>query len=399
VISRLGVAGRAALAPAVLALAGAALIAACGTQPAPVTVSGPPPLPASLSTSLVTGQGTWAVAVMGGTAADDNDYWQLFVRPTGAGRWSLATPPGVADNGGLVAAGGGAALTVGFRPSQNLVFSPLATSTDAGRNWTPGLLDADLANTPDAIAVSPSGRILALLQDGTIETAPTAQAAAVGQWAPLTTLKALEASAAGRGCGLVGVTAVSFGPNETPVAAGSCTRPGAVGVFSDAGGGWRLAGPRLTGPAGRAPVRVLGLAAAPGGMTALLAAGSSLLAAWQDEARWTVSAPVIAAGVRARGFGPGGSAWLLAGGRAETIEGPGKAWQELPPGPAGTEVLVPPGTVTSGPAGDKALAPGADGSYQALAVAQTRLTVWRLTSGTWAKAQQITVPIQYGSSG
>ena len=89
------------------------------------------------------------------------------MRPAGASRWSLVTPPGVADNGGLVAAGAGASLVVGFRPSQNLVFSPLATSTDAGRNWTPGLLDAGLADTPGAIAVGPSGRTLALLQDGT----------------------------------------------------------------------------------------------------------------------------------------------------------------------------------------------------------------------------------------
>lgn len=389
-ISRLGVAGRAGLAPAVpapavpalavLALAGAALIAACGTQPATVTVSGPPPLSASLSTSLVTGQGTWAVAVMGGAAADDNDYWQLFVRPAGASRWSLATPPGVADNGGLVAAGGGAALTVGFRPSQNLAFSPLATSTDAGRNWTPGLLDADLAATPDAIAVSPSGRILALLQDGTIETAPTAQAAAGGQWAPLTTLRALEASAAGRGCGLAGVTAVSFGPDETPVAAGSCTRPGAVGIFSDTGGGWGLAGPRLTGPAGQRPVRVLGLAA--GGGVALLGAGDSMLAAWRDGARWTVSAPVAAGSVRALGFGGGGSAWLLlGGGRAESIGGAGSSWQPLPPVPAGTQVLVP------------------AGGYEALAADRARLTVWRLAGRSWTRSQQISVPIQYDSSG
>ena len=288
----------------------------------------------------------------------------------------------MADNGGLVAAGGGAALTVGFRPSQNLVFSPLATSTDAGRNWTPGLLDAALANTPDAIAVSPSGRILALLQDGTIETAPTAQAAAGGQWAPLTTLKALEASAAGRGCGLVGVTAVSFGPNETPVAAGSCTRPGAVGVFSDAGGGWRLTGPRLTGPAGRGPVRVLGLAA--GGGVALLGAGDSVLAAWRDGARWTVSAPVATGSVRALGFGGGGSAWLLlGGGRAESIGGAGSSWQPLPPVPAGTQVL----------------GPGTGGGYEALAADRARLTVWRLAGRSWTRSQQIGVPIQYGSSG
>ena len=386
-MSRLGRTSRpvlapALLAPALLALAGAVLIAACGTQQATVRASGPSPLTAPLSTSLVTGQGTWAVAVMGGAAAGDNGFWQLFVRPAGASRWSLATPPGVADNGGLVAAGGGSALTVGLRPSQNLVFSPLATSTDAGRNWTPGLLDAALADTPDSIAVSPSGRILALLQDGTIEAAATARAAAGGQWAPVTTLYALKASAAGRECGLVGVTAVSFGPNENPVAAGSCSRPGTVGVFSDTGGTWRAAGPGLTGPAARVPVRVLSLAA--GGSMALLAAGNSVLAAWRDGARWTVSAPVAAGSVRALGFGGSGSAWLLlGGGRAEGTGGAGSSWHPLPSVPAGTQVLVP----------------DTGGGYEALAADRARLTVWRLAGPSWVRSQQIMVPIQYGSSG
>jgi hypothetical protein len=377
----------AGLACAVLACSG--LIAGCGSQPARVTGTGPPPLTAPLSTSLVTAQGTWAVAVMGGPDADDK-FWQLFFRPATSGRWSLVTPPGVADNGGLVAAAGGAYLVTGFRPSQNLAFSPLATSTDTGRNWTPGLLDAGLADTPGAIAVGPAGRTLALLQDGTIETVPTAGSAAAGRWAPLITLKALAASAPGRSCGLEGVTALSFGPDQNPMAAGSCARPGAAGVFTDAGGTWRSAG--LTLPTG-GRVLVLGLTALAGGNAALLATGNSLRTAWWDGTRWTVSAPVTADGVRALGFGPGGSAWLLQpGGRAETIAGAaGNTWRALPLVPAGTEVLAPAGTGT--------LAPGTGGSYDALAVAGSRLTVWRLTRGAWAKVEQITVPVQYGSSG
>jgi hypothetical protein len=144
-------------------------------------------------------------------------------------------------------------------------------------------------------------------------------------------------------------------------------------------------------------VRVLGLTALPGGNAALLAishpGGNSLLAAWWDGTRWTVSAPVTADGVRALGFGPGGSAWLLLdSGRAETIAGAaGSTWRALPPVPAGTKVLAPPGTGT--------LAPGTGRSYDALAVSGSRLTVWRLARGAWGKVQQITVPVQYGSSG
>ena len=72
--------------------------------------------------------------------------------------------------------------------------------------------------------------------------APTAASAAAGQWAPLVTLKALAASAPGRECGLRGVTAVSFSPDENPIAAEGCTRPGVARVFTGAGGTWRPAG-------------------------------------------------------------------------------------------------------------------------------------------------------------
>ena len=378
-----------------LALMGAmlALLAAgCGSQAAPVTSPALRVQTAPLSTSLVTPQGTWAVTVMGGSAADENNFWQLFVRPAGATRWSLVTPAGVADNGGLVAAAGdeqGASLVVGFRPSQSLAFSPLATSSDTGQHWTPGLLDADLADVPDAMAVAPTGQTLALLHDGGIEVAASAAASAAGQWSRLTTLSALAASAPGRGCGLVAVNAVTFGPNNVPMTAGSCVRRGVAGVFADRGGAWQAAGPVLPAGFGGDQVQVLGLSR----NAALLVAGTSLLAAWSDGGRWTVSAPVAAIGdepgneqgVSASGFGPGGSVWvLLGGGRAETIGGPGGSWQALPTLPTGTATLAP-GSGSS--------------SYDALAVAGSRLTVWRLAAGAWARVQVINVPITYGSSG
>jgi hypothetical protein len=378
------------------ALACAALIplaAGCGSQTAPASTPSLQVQTAPLSTSLVTPQGTWAVTVMGGSAASENNFWQLFVRPAGTSRWSLVTPEGVADNGGLVAAGGagGASLLVGFRPSQGLTFSPLATSSDTGKNWAPGLLDAALANVPDAMAVAPSGQILALLGDGGIETAATAGAAAAGHWSPLTSLSALAATATGRGCGLVALTAVTFGPNNVPMAAGSCARRGVAGVFADTGGTWQAAGPALPGGFGGDQVQVLGLTATAGGDAALLLAGSDLLAAWSDAGRWTVSgplAPVAAAGdeygVSASGFGPDGSVWvLLGGGRGETVSGPGSAWRALPTLPAGVATLAP------GPSA---------GEYDALAVSGARLTVWRLAGTAWAKVQVINVPIEYGSS-
>ena len=237
------------------------------------------------------------------------------------------------------------------------------------------------------MAVAPSGRTLALLRDGSIEAAATSGAAAAGQWSPLTSLSALAATAPGRGCGLVAVNAVTFGPDNVPMAAGSCVRRGVAGVFADTGGAWQAAGPVLPAGFGGDQVQVLGLAATAGGNAALLLAGTGLLAAWSAGGRWTVSGPVAAAGegVRASGFGPGGSVWvLLGGGRAETISGPGSAWRALPALPTGTATLAP--------------GPGS-GGYDALAVSGSRLTVWRLAGTAWAKVQVINVPISYGSSG
>jgi hypothetical protein len=381
--------------PALVCAGLTSVAAGCGSQAAPATTPTLQLQTAPLSTSLVTPQGTWAVTVMGGSAAAENNFWQLFVRPAGGSRWSLVTPEGVADNGGLVAAGGagGTSLLVGFRPSQGLTFSPLATSSDTGKNWAPGLLDAALANVPDAMAVAPSGQTLALLHDGGIETTATAGAAAAGHWSPLTSLSALAATTPGRRCGLVALNAVTFGPDNVPMAAGSCERRGVAGVFADTSGTWQAAGPVLPGGFGGDQVQVLGLAAATGGNAALLLAGSDLLAAWSDAGRWTVSAPVAAAagdepgdeqGVSASGFGPGGSVWvLLGGGRAETLSGPGAAWRTLPILPAGVATLAP------GPSA---------GGYDALAVSGARLTVWRLAGTAWAKVQVIDVPITYGSS-
>jgi hypothetical protein len=363
-----------------------ALAAGCGTQAAPPATPTPPVQAAPLATSLVTAQGTWAVTVMGGTAATDNDFWQLFLRPAGGTRWSLVTPEGVADNGGLVATAGagGTSLLAGFRPSQGLAFSPLAASSNAGQTWAPGLLDAALADVPDALAVAPSGQTLALLSDGSLSVAASAAAATAGRWSGLATRATLAATGPGRQCGLAAVNAVTFGPGNAPMAAGSCVRRGVAGVFADVGGRWQAAGPVLPGGFGADQVQVLGLAAdGGGGNVALLRAGADLLAAWSRDGSWTVSAPAAAGAVTASGFGPAGSMWVLAGGRAETIGGPGQAWRALPAVPAGTSTL--------------AAGPGT--SYDALAGSGSTLTVWRLGAGGWSQVQVIKVPITYGSSG
>jgi hypothetical protein len=362
----------------------AVLVAAAGCGSQAATVAGPVTRVSSVSlaSSLVTAQGTWAIAEMGGSASEEDNFWQVFVRPAGAGNWSLATPPGVASNGGLVAAAGPASgarptsLVIGFRPSQSLVFSPLATTTNVGKDWSPSILNGTLANVPDALGIGPSGQGLALLANGSIETSEDASG---GTWTRLTTVAAIAASAPGRSCGLTGVAATSFGSNGAKFVAGSCARRGVAGVFTDTNGTWQADGPVLPAGYADAPVRVVRLS----GSTALLTAGTSLFAAWCDGGHWTVSAPVADAGQPlASGFGTGGSAWaLLGGGRAETISGPGGAWQALPKMPAGTAVLAPGST------------------FEALAVSGATATIWRLSAGAWTRVQVIKVPIQSGSSG
>jgi hypothetical protein len=379
-----------------LLLAGAVLGTGCGSAARQAGAPAIPAPPPSLSTSLVTATGTWAVAVMGGPAAEHNNFWQLFVRPATTSRWRLATPPGVASNGGLVLASPGTGPVVaGFRPSQDLSFSPLATTHDNGTAWTPGLLDAALADVPDALAAAPgSGRLLALLDGGQVQLSGPGGAG----WASLATRQTLTASPAGGRCGLGSLTAAAFSPSGVPLLAGSCTRPGLAGIFAYADGTWHLAGPALPASYARERVTALRLTTTAGTTTAgtttaLLAAGSGttarLLAAWSTDggAHWALSPPLPLRGARltSASCGPRGVAVVLTGNHARAIAGPAGSWSQLP--------ALPPGTVT--------LAPGPAGGWDALAVHSTKLSVWQLPRGgaAWAAAQTINVPIAFGSSG
>ena len=249
-----------------LLVAGTVLSAGCGSASRQAAAPGGPARPPSLATSLVTTTGTWAVTVMGGSAAEHNNFWQLFVRPAATGKWRLATPPGVASNGGLVLASPGAGSVVaGFRPSQDLSYSPLATTHDNGTAWTPGLLDAALANVPAAPAAAPGGgHLLALLASGQAELSGPGGTG----WTKLATRQTLAASPAGRSCGLGSLTAAAFSPSGVPLLAASCTHPGTTGIFGYASGTWRLAGPTLPGTYAHQDVSVLRLTTTAGTTTA-----------------------------------------------------------------------------------------------------------------------------------
>jgi len=374
-----------------LLLAAALLAAGCASAVTRASTPASAAEPPSLSTSLVTSTGTWAVAVMGGSAAQHNNFWQLFVRPTATSTWRLVTPPGVASNGGLVMASLGAgSVMAAFRPSQDLSYSPLATTHNNGGAWTPGLLDAGLADVPDALAATVGGgHLLALLADGRAELSGPGGTA----WTRLASYRALAASAAGRRCGLGHLTAAAFSPAGVPLLAADCTRPGTAGVFAYAGGTWHLAGPTLPSPYVHQIVTVLRLTTAGGTTTALLAAGTGsaarLLAAWSTDggAHWALSPslPLHGAKLTSASPGPGGTMAVVRNGSYAATVAAGGPWRPLP--------KLPPGTAT--------LAPGPAGGWDALAVHGAKLAIWRLApgGGSWAAAQTINVPVQFGSSG
>jgi len=378
------------------ALAAMALVG-CGSTRAGGTGQLARPVTLSLATSAGYPDGTWAALVMGGSAAEHNNFWQVFVRPAGKqAAWRLATPLGVASNGGIaVTATGGPSLVASLLPSQDLRFSPLARSTDNGAKWAAdGLLDAPLASTPSALAAAPDGGLIALTRDGVAEVAGHAG----GSWTHLATERSVARSAAARSCGLTGLTAAGYSASGTVLLAGSCSRGSHAGIFArESGGSWVAAGPALPAAMSGRTVDVLQLARSGDTETALLQVGTgrtaSLLGAWSTSSgsSWQLSAPYRLAGAQPRSATVAGRALgvLLSDGPV-TVTGPGAAWRRLPALPAGTAGLA---------AGAVTLAPGPAGGFQLLTTRLSKMSVWTAGSAGWARSQVLNVSIPYGSSG
>ena len=373
-----------------------AVLAGCGSTRASGTGQPATPATPSLATSASYPDGTWAVLVMGGSAAQHNNFWQVFTRPAGKqAAWRLATPLGVASNGGIaVAATGGPSLVAAVLPSQDLRFSPLSRSTDGGAKWAAdGLLDTPLAAMPSALAAAPGGGLIALTRAGAAEVAGHPG----GSWARLATERSVASSPAARSCGLTSLTAVGYTASGSVLLAGTCSGGGHAGIFTHGAGGWVAAGPALPAALAGRPVAVLQLARSGAADMALLQVGTgqsaSLLGAWSagNGSGWQLSQPYRLAGAQPRSAAVAGRALgvLLRDGRAVTVTGPGAAWQALPALPAGTAAL---------PAGAMTLAAGPAGGFQLLTARLSRLSVWVAASGGWTRSQVIKVSIPYGSS-
>ena len=216
------------------------LAGGCGSVASRSAAAAPSaPAPLALQTSMQGAGVTWATVPMGAASGTDQ-FWQLFVLPSGESPWFLRTPPNIATNGAIVLAapdaagpGGsgktagaaGKTLVAGVRPSLDLGFSPITSTSDQGRTWTTSPPQSGLANVPDALAAAPgAGRLIALGRDGTVTVTGTVG----GSWEPLTTERALAAAPAARVCDLTGLTAVAYTPAGSPLV-GRDLRPGRPG--------------------------------------------------------------------------------------------------------------------------------------------------------------------------
>jgi hypothetical protein len=328
---------------------------------------------------------------MGHLADPLDTFWQLVTLPARGQPWALATPPGVASNGGLVfSVSPGTPVLSGFEPSQDLLVSPLAQSSDQGATWQRGVLPGGLAPGPDALA-SPGAAPIALLRQagGTV----VQSAAGLAGWKVLVTRHALAQATSASGCGIEGLTAVGVGAGEAPLVGSACAHGDRPGIFERSGTGWQPIGPVLPGVAG--PTEVIRLLGTGSGAAALVMAHSGgeadLIALWSNEGPqgWMVSSglplgrgSVIATGSTA----DGGFVVTYRTGGAPAVavaDPPSLGWQRLAPPPGGTSAVVA----------------TPEGGFDALVSNQSVLEVYSLASGKWWHSQSLDVPIQYGSSG
>jgi hypothetical protein len=312
----------------------------------------------------------WAFVPMsaGGTSAGS---WQVLEMPNPGAPWSLVTPKGVADTGGLVGSFLGSGGVIGVEPSGFLGYSPVAATADDGVGWSPGILPGPLAPVPDALATASDGRVLALLgRSGTsvVESDDNAASSTA-----MIASRPEVALAGGQSCHLSALTAVDFAPGGDPVVAGRCLASAHIGIFELTARGWKFVGPPaptaalLEGvPPHSSPLAVAESAASRSVVTQVLrlaTEGPKLVALVEAVAsdgtaslfritegasgHWSAT-PVfdVAPSQRlvATGNEPDGATFILVSRSgslaAEVLSASGSSWLELPAPPAGTATLA-----------------------------------------------------------
>ncbi len=356
-----------------------------------------PAIRAPLASAVTTPTGSWAVVAMGQLNQPLNTFWQLFYKAPTASLWHLVTPPGVADNGGLVVSVAGVGgVAVGFAPSQLLHYSPLARSSDDGATWAPALVPQSLVATPDSLSATTgnAGTALALVRDA---AAPVLTSKGpLLDWHPLPGSRLL-ASGSDTACGATGLYAVSLTSSNIPLVGTGCRREGQVGIFAHLGSYWKLIGPSLRGSLRGTTTRILRLDSSGVTTTALLAEGGrggiGLLGVWGSATgSWSESSRLALGGapaLRASAVGASGQQLVVVAERGkpamlEEAVGPAQPWRRLPTPPTGAQTV----SIL------------ADGSINAFSVDGSRLRIFTLAPNgvSWSPSQTMDVPIAYGSS-
>jgi hypothetical protein len=346
-----------------------------------------PPIP--LASSAVTGATTWATLAMGHLNDPLNTFWQLLA--LNGSQWHLATPPGVASNGGLLVTVEPASVLAGFGPSQDLQFSPVARTADQGSSWQAGVLPAGLSSVPDALSQG-MDESLALLRTG--EGRVVASTANLSTWTPVITASALRRQSHLGSCHLRSLTAVDLDAQGTALVGASCAGGGRAGLFASSSDGWTSAGPGVLDTSD-GPTEVIRLDQTAAGTAALVSAGVGksvrLYGMWSINGLgpWTVSAGLQLNGASLVSTGVTAAGGFVVSARrgmnvrtASVLIPPGSQWKSLPALPSGTT------SVTGGP----------DGSYDALVPAESTLSIYGLSSTGWTRVQTLKVSIPYGSS-
>jgi len=375
-------------AAAVVAVGVVTMSAACGSPSNAKSADAAAAIDVPLATSVTTSTGSWATLPMGHLDDPANTFWEVFTLPSGGRQWAEHTPPDVADNGGLVIAPTNSGVVIGFRPSDLLSFSPLASTTDGGATYTPGLLSGGLAAVPDALSVASTGGGAALTATGVLTSAST-----LSGWQPIATLSAIKATPAGQSCGVKQLSAVMTTGTQLYLGL-ACSSPGVVGLLERSGSAFVSAGVSLPAADPKAHVEVLRIVQNGQGIAALLGlhdgSATSYVAAWKaasGSTAWTTSSPLEAAGaLTSTAVAAGGFAVLTkdtAGAlHAAAIAQEGDGWSQLPTPPAGTATLSISTSRTD-----------------ALVVDSATFTDYLLSNAQWVKAQTVQVAIPYGSSG
>jgi len=375
----------------VVAAAGAAIGvgASAGGHPSSSTPVFSDPMASALMEAGTAG----LVAIpMGHLDGPQNTFWQLIrvsrARKRGPVSLTLATPKGVADNGGLLLAAGPKQLLVGFGPSGLLAFSPVAVSNDGGRHFSSGLIDQALEKVPDALAPLADGRFAALtaLAGGTV----LLSTGSVTSWRAVATERSLAENRSARSCGLTALTAIAAGPNGALLLGGRCARASAPALFSLSSAG-RVTSIPVSAPSG-GPSEVL-----------RFGSGEALVERLKGGSASFVAVP-LSGSATSEPLTPGSGDRLVATSALGGAESGFLVLVQTPSGRLSLEELrasTAPVNLPLPPPGTVFVAGSLLGGLTAYAVHASTLVVWATTPGgdRWRSVARLVVPILYGSSG